>query len=134
MRTRFRAVARRELPRFIGRDAELEQFSRLRQSAMEGLGQVVGRWRRSQQITPRLWTGRLHREPEHLLPECGAVWYGKATSYRPVINLLKSYFGISDRDDLKAREAQGDGQTQYARQDIPIDVTGIRGPARRTRD
>ena len=31
--------------------------------------------------------------------EAGSVSYGKATSYLPVIDLLKSYFGIEDRDD-----------------------------------
>ena len=33
--------------------------------------------------------------------ECAAVSYGKAMSYLPVINLLKSYFEIRDRDGLQ---------------------------------
>jgi predicted ATPase/class 3 adenylate cyclase len=106
LRTRFRAVARRELTRFVGRDTELEQLSRLRQLAMDGFGQVVavvadagvGKSRLVYELAGS------HREPEQLVLECGAVSYGKAMSYLPVINLLKSYFGISDRDDLKARE------------------------------
>jgi predicted ATPase len=34
--------------------------------------------------------------------ECTAVSYGKAMSYLPIVNLLKSYFGIEDRDSLQA--------------------------------
>src|SRR5206468_9907629 len=36
------------------------------------------------------------------LLEAGALPYGKATSYLPVIGLLKVYFGIGDRDDHAA--------------------------------
>ena len=41
-----------------------------------------------------------HRAPGWLILESGSVSYGKATSYLPVIDLLKSYFKIQDRDDL----------------------------------
>jgi hypothetical protein len=33
--------------------------------------------------------------------ESGSVSYGTATSYLPVIDLLKGYFKIQDRDDLR---------------------------------
>jgi hypothetical protein len=36
-----------------------------------------------------------------LVLECGAVSYGKAMSYLPMINLLRSYFEIQDKDDLQ---------------------------------
>ena len=36
-----------------------------------------------------------------LVLECAAVSYGKAMSYLPVVNLLKSYFGITEQDGLQ---------------------------------
>ena len=39
-----------------------------------------------------------HRVEGWLVLQAGAVSYGKATSYLPVIDLLKSYFRIGDRD------------------------------------
>jgi tetratricopeptide (TPR) repeat protein len=42
-----------------------------------------------------------HRLQGWLVLESASVSYGKATSYLPVIDLLKSYFKIQDRDDLR---------------------------------
>jgi class 3 adenylate cyclase/tetratricopeptide (TPR) repeat protein len=103
-RTRFQAVARRGLTRFVGRDAELEQLRRARQLAGDGRGQVVavvaeagvGKSRLVYELT------HSHRPEGWLVLECGAVSYGKAMSYLPVVNLLKSYFEIQDRDSLQA--------------------------------
>ena len=39
-----------------------------------------------------------HRIQGWLVLEAGSVSYGKATSYLPVIDLLKGYFRIGDRD------------------------------------
>ena len=50
---------------------------------------------------------RSHRVHGWLVLEAGSVSYGKATAYRPVIDLLKAYFQIEDRDD--AQENQGEG-------------------------
>jgi predicted ATPase len=36
-----------------------------------------------------------------LILESGSVSYGKATTYLPVIDLLKAYFSIEDRDDVR---------------------------------
>src|SRR5262249_58627592 len=33
--------------------------------------------------------------------KAGSVSYGKATSYLPVMDLLKSYFGVAERDGLQ---------------------------------
>jgi predicted ATPase len=40
-----------------------------------------------------------YRVQDWLVLDAASVSYGKATSYLPVIGLLKSYFNISDRDD-----------------------------------
>jgi hypothetical protein len=38
-----------------------------------------------------------HRTQEWLILEAGSVSYDKATSYLPVIDLLKAYFKVQDR-------------------------------------
>ena len=99
-RTRFQAVARRGLTRFVGRDAELDQLRRAQQLARDGHGQVV-----AIQAEPGVGKSRLVHELTHshnmeswLVLECTAVSYGKAMSYLPVINFLKSYFEVRDQD------------------------------------
>ncbi len=42
-----------------------------------------------------------HRTQGWLIIESGSVSYGKATAYLPVIDLLKGYFDILDRDDAR---------------------------------
>jgi class 3 adenylate cyclase/tetratricopeptide (TPR) repeat protein len=101
-RTRLQASARRGLTRFVGRDAELEQLRRAQQLASQGHGQVaaivgeagVGKSRLVYEFT------HSHRLQGWLVLESASVSYGKVTSYLPVIDLLKGYFKIQDRDDL----------------------------------
>jgi class 3 adenylate cyclase/tetratricopeptide (TPR) repeat protein len=102
-RTRLQAAARRGLTRFVGRDAELEQLRRAQQLAGDGRGQVaaivgeagVGKSRLAYEFT------HSHRLQGWLTLESASVSYGRATSYLPVIDLLKGYFKIQDRDDLR---------------------------------
>jgi class 3 adenylate cyclase/tetratricopeptide (TPR) repeat protein len=102
-RTRLQAATRRGLTRFVGRDAELEQLRRAQQLAGSGHGQVaaivgeagVGKSRLVYEFT------HSHRMQGWLVLESASVSYGKATSYLPVIDLLKGYFKIQDRDDLR---------------------------------
>ena len=103
-RTRLQAAARRGLTPFVGRDAELDQIRRALDRAGSGHGQVaaivgeagVGKSRLVYEFT------HSHRLQGWLVLESASVSYGKATSYLPVIDLLKSYFKIQDRDDLRA--------------------------------
>jgi class 3 adenylate cyclase/tetratricopeptide (TPR) repeat protein len=102
-RTRLQAGARRGLTRFVGRDAELQHLRRAQQLAGEGHGQVaavvgeagVGKSRLVFEFT------HSHRLQRWLVFESHSVSYGKATSYLPVVDLLKNYFKIQDRDDLR---------------------------------
>jgi class 3 adenylate cyclase/tetratricopeptide (TPR) repeat protein len=102
-RTRLQAAARRGLTRFVGRDAEVEQLRRAQQLAANGHGQIaaivgeagVGKSRLVYEFT------HSHRLQGWLTLESASVSYGKATSYLPVIELLKGYFKIQDRDDLR---------------------------------
>ena len=43
-----------------------------------------------------------HRSQDWLILEAGSVSYGKATSYLPVIDLLKAYFKVDDRETHRA--------------------------------
>jgi predicted ATPase len=45
-----------------------------------------------------------------LVLHVGSVSYGKATPYRPVIELLRSYFQIEDRDDEREARAKVTGR------------------------
>jgi class 3 adenylate cyclase/tetratricopeptide (TPR) repeat protein len=100
-RTRLEATARRGLTRFVGRDAEVEQLRRAQQLAANGHGQVaaivgeagVGKSRLVYEFT------HSHRLQGWLVIESASVSHGKATSYLPVIDLLKGYFKIGDRDN-----------------------------------
>jgi class 3 adenylate cyclase/tetratricopeptide (TPR) repeat protein len=100
-RTRLQAAALRGLTRFVGRDAEVEHLRRVLGQAGVGRGQVVaivgeagvGKSRLVYEFT------HSHRVQEWLILDASSVSYGKATSYLPVIDLLKGYFKIGDRDD-----------------------------------
>jgi class 3 adenylate cyclase/tetratricopeptide (TPR) repeat protein len=102
-RTRLQASARRGLTRFVGRGAELEQLRHAQQLAGHGRGQVaaivgeagVGKSRLVYEFT------HSHRLQGWLVLESTSVSYGKATSYWPVVDLLRGYFKIQDRDDLR---------------------------------
>jgi len=102
-RSRLQAAAARGLTRFVGRDAETEQLRKALEQARADHGQVVG-----VVGEPGLGKSRLffefihsHRTQGWLILESGSVSYGKATPYLPVIDLLKAYFKIHDRDDQR---------------------------------
>src|SRR5678816_246761 len=44
---------------------------------------------------------RSHRVQGWRVLECGAVSYGRATAYLPIIELLKAYFRIEGRDEIR---------------------------------
>ncbi|MFQ5849452.1 MAG: AAA family ATPase [Candidatus Binatia bacterium] len=103
VRTRLQAAAMRGFSGFVGRDAELEQLRRALQQGWDGRGQIaavvgepgVGKSRLFWEFT------HSHRTQGWLILESGSFSYGKATPYLPVIDLLKSYFQIEDRDEQR---------------------------------
>src|SRR5688500_16100848 len=102
-RSRLQAAAARGLTKFVGRDAELDTLRRTLEQAGAGHGQVVALVGEPGVGKSRLvWEfSHSHRTAGWLVVESGSVSYGKATSYLPVIDLLKSYCGIEDRDDAR---------------------------------
>jgi tetratricopeptide (TPR) repeat protein len=103
-RSRLHAAAARGLTRFVGRTGELDQLRDALGRAGHGQGQIVaivgepgvGKSRLVWEVT------HSHRVHGWLVLQAGSVSYGKATAYLPVIDLLKGYFAIEDRDGSRA--------------------------------
>jgi class 3 adenylate cyclase/tetratricopeptide (TPR) repeat protein len=103
-RTRLQARAVRGLTRFVGRASELTAIHNALESARTGQGQLValvgepgvGKSRLVWEVT------HSHRTAGWLTLESCSVSYGKATSWVPVIDLLKAYCRIGSRDDVRA--------------------------------
>jgi class 3 adenylate cyclase/tetratricopeptide (TPR) repeat protein len=102
-RSRLQAAAARGLTRFVGRDAEVEQLRKALEQAQASHGQVVGIVGEPGVGKSRLFFEFIHshRTQGWLILESGSVSYGKATPYLPVIDLLKAYFKILDRDEQR---------------------------------
>ncbi len=105
-RTRLQAATIRGLTQFVGREAELDELRRAQQLADAGSGQLVaiigeagvGKSRLVHEFTH---ANRLLGLLGWLVLESTSISHGKATSYLPVIALLKGYFGIQDRNELQ---------------------------------
>ena len=101
VRSRLQAAAARGLTRFVGRTAEFETLCQALERAGAGRGQVVALVGEPGVGKSRLFWEFTHsrRTVDWLIHESGSVSYGKATPYLPLIDLLKAYFKITDRDD-----------------------------------
>jgi class 3 adenylate cyclase/tetratricopeptide (TPR) repeat protein len=102
-RSRLQASAARGLTRFVGRERELQQVAQALERAAAGHGQTVAVVGEAGVGKSRLvWEfARSHRTHGWLILESGSVSYGKATPYLPVIELLKAYLTIQERDDQR---------------------------------
>jgi len=103
VRSRMQASAARGLSPFVGRDAELDRLRHALERARAGHGQVValvgepgvGKSRLFWEFT------RSHRTQGWLMGEAAAVSYSKLTPYFPVVEFLRRYFQIDERDDAR---------------------------------
>ena len=88
------------MTRFVGRDADLEQLGRVQELAANGHGQIAAIVGEPGVGKSRLLFELTHspRVEDWLVVEARAVSYGSATSYLPVIDLLKGYFKVADHD------------------------------------
>ena len=103
VRSRLQAAAARGLTTFVGRDTEMDTLFTALEQAKAGKGQavaVVGE--------PGVGKSRLfwefthsHRTEGCLVLAAASVSYGKATTFLPVIDLLKDYFQIEPRDETR---------------------------------
>jgi class 3 adenylate cyclase len=102
-RRRFQVAAARGLTPFVGRLSELDALGRALDRAGAGHGQIVAPVGEPGVGKLRLLYEFIHSEPTRgwLVLESGSVSYGKATSYLPVIDLLKSFCRIEPHDDAR---------------------------------
>jgi class 3 adenylate cyclase len=104
LRTRLQVSERRGLTKFVGRQAELEQMKHALELARQGHGQIV-----AAMGEPGVGKSRLFLEFKavahsgSMLLEAYSVSHGKASAYLPVIDLLNSYFEITNEDDERKR-------------------------------
>jgi class 3 adenylate cyclase/tetratricopeptide (TPR) repeat protein len=112
VRRRLQASMARGLTRFVGRQTQLEALCQALERAGRGQGQlvaVVGE--------PGLGKSRLvyeflhsHHTQGWRVLESASVSYGRATPYFPVIDLLKRYTHVGERDDARTVRAKVTGQ------------------------
>src|SRR5215831_16361248 len=112
VRGRLQAGAARGLTRFVGRQTELDVLSQALARAGVGQGQVVAVVGEAGVGKSRLLYEflRSHHPQGWLVLESASVSYGKATPYFPVIDLLKRYAHIEERDDARTVRAKLTGQ------------------------
>lgn len=100
VRTRLDAAVARGLSPFLGRDRELNTLQSFWQEALAGRGQIV-----LISGAPGIGKSRLLLEfqrslgPDVIWREAHCVSYGENIPYLPVVELVKSGFGITDADD-----------------------------------
>jgi len=126
-RTRFEARAERGLTGFVGRRVELDQIKRAQVRARRGHGQVVaiigeaglGKSRLLYEFTRARHTSRW------LVLEAATSSHRVATSYQPVIELLKAYFRISDGDRIEGIKDKVVGRLHALDRDLPFDAIAL---------
>ncbi len=103
VRSRLQAAAARGLTRFVGRTAEFETLCQALDRARVGHGQLAALVGEPGVGKSRLFWEFTHsrRTVDWLIVESGSVSFGKATAYLPVTDMLKAYFAIEDRDDVR---------------------------------
>ena len=112
LRGRFQARVAGGLTRFVGREPELAALVQALERAGAGHGQVVAVVGEAGVGKSRLVYECVHAH--HLqgwrVLESASVSYGKATPYFPVIDLLRRYTHVEERDDVRTIRAKVTGQ------------------------
>ena len=112
LRGRFQARVAGGLTRFVGRETELAALVQALERAGAGHGQVVAVVGEAGVGKSRLVYECVHAH--HLqgwrVLESASVSYGKATPYFPVIDLLRRYTHVEERDDVRTIRAKVTGQ------------------------
>jgi tetratricopeptide (TPR) repeat protein len=101
VRSRLNASLARGLTPFVGRDAEMDRLQGALERARGGHGEIVAVVGEAGVGKSRLFWEftRSHHTAGWRVFESSSVSYGKASSYLPVIELLRAYFRVEERDD-----------------------------------
>jgi predicted ATPase/class 3 adenylate cyclase len=111
LRTRLHVAARRGLARFVGRQPELERMQQAWEQAQRGQGQMVAAVGGPGVGKSRLcYEFKLRCQRQGLVLETFSVSHGKAYPYLPLIELLKTYFQLTPKDDDRRRREQVTGK------------------------
>jgi class 3 adenylate cyclase/tetratricopeptide (TPR) repeat protein len=113
VRTRLQAARARGFSRFVGRDTEMDQIRHAAVQARQGRGQLVAVVGEAGVGKSRLFHEFIHSHHVSAggwrVLEASSVSYGKATLFLPLAELLRGYFRIDDRDDLRTVQAKVTG-------------------------
>jgi predicted ATPase/class 3 adenylate cyclase len=111
LRTRLQRAAGRGFTKFVGRQREMEAMKAAAERAKAGHGQIVAAMGDAGVGKSRLfYEFKAVAQDECLVLEAFSVSHGKASSYLPVIELLKDYFGITTEDDERRRREKVTGK------------------------
>jgi class 3 adenylate cyclase/predicted ATPase len=104
LRTRLQRAVGRGLTKFVGREREMEALRHAEDLAQHGHGQIVAAIAEPGVGKSRLFFEfKVKNRSGWMVLEAFSVSHGKATAYLPVLELLNSYFAISDEDDAHKR-------------------------------
>jgi tetratricopeptide (TPR) repeat protein len=112
LRGRFQARVAGGLTRFVGRETEVAALVQALERAGAGHGQVVAMVGEAGVGKSRLVYEcvRAHHLQGWRVLESASVSYGKATPYFPVIDLLRRYTRVEERDEARTIRAKVTGQ------------------------
>jgi class 3 adenylate cyclase/tetratricopeptide (TPR) repeat protein len=137
-RSRLDLARERGFSRFVGRDAEMERLKAALERAKGGAGAAVGLV-----AEPGIGKSRLYHEFVERCHSDGvevfqaqAQAHGKAIPYMPILQMLRSFFGISDREPEQLAREKMAGRTLLLdpgfAEDLPLifDFLGVPDPDR----
>jgi class 3 adenylate cyclase len=96
VKTRIEASAVSGLTRFVGRTREMETLRETLDKARSGSGQVVGIVGEAGVGKSRIILEMRHLFPEYTYLEGRCLHYGASMAYLPLLDILRSYFGIKE--------------------------------------
>ena len=96
VKTRIEASAASGLTRFVGRAKEMEILSDALEKARSGSGQVVGIVGEAGVGKSRIILEMRHMFPDYAYLEGRCLHYGGSMAYLPLLDILRSYFGIKE--------------------------------------
>jgi class 3 adenylate cyclase len=107
LRNHFQLSAERGFSKFVGRESELDQLKRALDHVKGGRGQLVAILGDAGVGKSRLFHEfKVAAQSECTVLETFSLAHGKASTYLPVIELLKHYFAIADEDDKRRRREE----------------------------
>ncbi len=137
-RTRFDVSLARGLSRFVGRDSEVQTLEAALARARAGNGQVVGVVAEAGTGKSRLcfeFAERCRAEGLRVLQGSG-VAHGKNLPLLPILEVIRAYFEIGERDDPRQAREKVAGRMllldEAYREELPLvfDLLGVADPER----